>query len=176
MAALTSSNDDATINNGLNLWEKPNAINKKEWLSKHPIQPKSSTQFNVHKVFMQQVGAEQIQRHWISYNSDTIRKVNCYICLAYSSDQNSPFVSNGLSTADVKHLYSRISEHEKSKAHDSSVCAYIMGKKSRNLPSHLTTTMAKLHDDAVLINRHKCIVLLRLLFSWGKWSSLSGIW
>ncbi len=102
---------------------------------------------------MQQVGAEQIQRDWISYNSDT-KKVHCYICLAYSSDRNSPFVSNGLDTADVKHLYSRISEHEKSKAHDSSVCAYIMAKKSHNLPSQLTTTMAKLHDDAILRNRH----------------------
>jgi hypothetical protein len=176
LAALTSSNDDATINDGLNLWEKPNAISKKEWLSKHPIQPKSSTQFNVHKVFMQQVGAEQIQRHWISYNSNTIKKVNCYICLAYSSDQNSPFVSNGLSTADVKHLYSRISEHEKSEAHDSSVCAYIMGEKSPILPSHLTTTMAKLHDDAILINRHIMYCVIKAVIFLGKMVFLSGIW
>ena len=117
----------------------------------------------MHKVFKQTVGAEEIKWEWISYNSCT-KKIHCYICLAYSADRNSPFV-NGISTADVKHLYSRIHEHEKSKTHDRSVNSYIMAKKSLNLSSHFSISLSKLHDNAVLKNRHiMCCVIKAVIF------------
>ena len=61
---------------------------------------------------------------------------------------------NGIDTADIKHLYSRIHKHEKSKTHDTSVCSYMMAKKTLNLPSYFSITASRLHDNAVLKNRH----------------------
>ena len=117
----------------------------------------------MHKVFKQTVGAEEIKWEWISYNSCT-KKIHCYICLACLADRNSPFV-NGISTADVKHLYSRIHGHEKSKTHDRSVCSYITAKKSLNLSSHFSISLSKLHDNAVLKNQHiMCCVIKAVIF------------
>ena len=151
--SLSNSSTSGTTNKvALRLWEKPSASNEKEWLSKHPVQPSSNLEFNVNKVFKQSVGAEEIKREWISHNSCT-KKLHCYICLAYSSDRNSLFV-NGIDTADIKHLYYRIHEHEKSKTHDTSVCSYMMAKKTLNLPSYFSITASRLHDNAVLKNQH----------------------
>ena len=118
-------------------------------------------EINMHKVFKQTVGAEEIKQEWISCNLYT-KKVHCYICLACSTDRNSPFFVNGLSTADVKHLYSRIHEHEKSKTRDK-MCSYIMATKALNLSSHFLIS----HLNCCF-KKSTHAVVLRMLYSWQR--------
>ena len=145
----------------LNLWQKPKIGVELDWLKHHPKQPNSGNlPFNPTKVYESSVSTQKFPREWISYNEGE-RKLHCFICLAFSSDVVSPFGVAGVDASDLKHLYSRISEHELSKSHDHSVQAYLLAKKSKgNIRSILDLTAQKIHDKQVLQNRHimHCVV------------------
>ena len=139
----------------LELWQKPKIGVELDWLKHHPKQPNTGNlPFNPTKVYESKVGRQKFPREWISYNEGT-KKLHCFICVAFSSDAVSQFGVAGFDATDVKHLYSRISEHESSRSHDQSVQAYLLAKKSKgNIRSILDLTAQKIHDKQVLHNRH----------------------
>lgn len=96
----------------LNFFQKPSEANLDIFFTKHPIQPTlKDLPFNGNKVYFK----NNDKRKWISYNVKN-KKVYCSVCLAFggSSEANSFMLGQN----DWRHIHVRISEHEKSVAHN----------------------------------------------------------
>lgn len=92
----------------------PSEIDKQDFYEHHPIQ--DTDKINK-EIFTCKNG---VKRKWLSYNGDK-HALYCSMCLGFSSSE-SKFVTG---MKDIRHMFTRVTEHEMSASHRNSVSSYI---------------------------------------------------
>ena len=93
-------------------------IEKLAFLKNHPIQPVGtniSLKFDPSKLCRKVLAdGEIIDRRWLSYSRET-NKIFCSICMVFSQNKQSPFVSGV--PLSVKTIYGQVVKHEEAQTH-----------------------------------------------------------
>lgn len=114
------------------MFKRPQPEILKHFFKFHPIQDIDPLykEFDERKTFFRSDGT---RRQWLSYCKET-KALHCSICLAFSrcADESNKFIT-GMTDLKVKHLYTRINEHESSKQHVDAVEAYMMNTENKSI-------------------------------------------
>ncbi|XP_031337426.1 uncharacterized protein LOC116166562 [Photinus pyralis] len=148
-------------------FSRPSITNLNVFVEFHPKQPKiANKRYNFELIYFKKSG---MVRNWISIRLDkSYDKIYCWICLAFCKEKQLPSLASGadMSLMSVKHLYTRIEEHELSKGHISSTEAYLMHKKEKNVYSLIFSNAAEKHKAQIERNRqilHRIIEAIKVI-------------
>lgn len=94
-------------------------------------------------------------RMWLSSSSDD--KLFCFVCLAFSKNDNSPFVKG---FNERRHMHQRVSEHEASNSHDIATKAFFLFKSEKRIDQILFNEQLTLRKQQVENRRN---VLSRII-------------
>ena len=99
-----------SCSSNINFFRRPSDFERELFFKYHPIQPTDKINKNVFFT------SEGVQRKWLTYCAYK-NDVYCSICLVFSKTPTQ--FATGMT--DIRHLFSRVSEHEKSHVHRNSV-------------------------------------------------------
>lgn len=143
-------------------FQRPSANELLSFFEKHPQIPSNqlNAPFKVQKAFERE---NQSRRQWLTY-SFTKKALFCSVCLAFDERSLSSFNSTGM--CEWRHVYQRISEHEKTSIHEKCCEAYFMFTKNRSVDKLLFNEHIEKHSKKVINNRQiidRIINILKLI-------------
>ena len=95
--------------------------------------------FDPKRVYQRKVQEKKyVDRKWITVQvvDQEVKGIYCNICLAFA--ESSTFTSG---FTQYSHIYERISDHESSKTHNSSVMAFIQAQSNKDISSLVNVEM-----------------------------------
>jgi len=105
-------------------------------LNFHPKQPMIDITFQPMKAYFRKETNSTFKRTWLTYSKSN-NLFFCSFCLAFSAEENRFTI--GCLASSSSNLYSRISEHEKSKNHENNFEAFLLNSNMSNINSRFTS-------------------------------------
>ncbi|CAG9771461.1 unnamed protein product [Ceutorhynchus assimilis] len=137
-------------------FKKPSNLKELQlFLNSHPQQPIDlvESNYNARLIYFRKSGS---RRTWVSFNSSE-KMVHCWVCLAFGRDTGVNSLAAGINYS-VKHIYTRLEEHESTKGHILSTEAYLIHKKNKDVHNLLFSSAAaerraKLENNRKILER-----------------------
>jgi hypothetical protein len=115
---------------------------KLAFLKNHPIQPVGtniSLKFDPSKLYRKVLAdGEIIDRRWLSYSRET-NKIFCSICMVFSQNKQSPFVSGV--PLSIKTIYGQVVKHEEAQTHHEAMRAKLRAEMGKDIGTLLNEDM-----------------------------------
>jgi hypothetical protein len=132
----TRSKTPDNVVDSLNYFSKPLTKNLQSFFNFHPIQPLSGITFHPMKAYIRKETNLPIKRTWLTYSKSN-NLFFCTFCLAFSAEDNRFTI--GCLASSSSNLYTRISEHEKSKNHENNFEAFLLNSNMSDINSRFTS-------------------------------------
>lgn len=161
---LSSSDKQIIIENIDFFFTRPSNRELDLFLKGHPRQPLISS-CNNDLIYNKKTGGK---RNWLSYN-ESKQMFYCWICLGLCKDDQLPSLATGISIKiSVKHIYTRLEEHEMNRTHINSSEAYLLHKNKGDIHSLLFSSAAAEHRMKIENNRQIIIRIIETIKMIGK--------
>jgi len=132
----TRSKTPDNVVDSLNYFSKPLTKNLQSFFNFHPKQPLSGITFHPMKAYFRKETNLTIKRTWLTYSKSN-NLFFCTFCLAFSAEDNRFTI--GCLASSSSNLYTRISEHEKSKSHENNFEAFLLNSNMSDINSRFTS-------------------------------------